>query len=86
MEGYQVAPLETVLESADIFVTTTGNKDILMATGEQQLMGSIGCPGLGVLRGSAHGCLVGSRPAVWAWQQTDLLRHCCAAEQCGISL
>lgn len=26
MEGYTVAPLEDVLESADIFITTTGNK------------------------------------------------------------
>lgn len=33
MEGYQVCPLEDVLETADIFVTTTGNKDILMAAG-----------------------------------------------------
>jgi hypothetical protein len=33
MEGYQVAPLEDVLETCDIFVTTTGNKDILMAAG-----------------------------------------------------
>jgi ribosomal protein S11 len=33
MEGYQVAPLEDCLETADIFITTTGNKDILMATG-----------------------------------------------------
>ncbi len=31
MEGYQVAPLEDVLTTADIFVTTTGNKDIIMA-------------------------------------------------------
>jgi adenosylhomocysteinase len=31
MEGYSVAPLEDVLESADIFITTTGNKDIIMA-------------------------------------------------------
>uniref|UniRef100_A0A7S3QKK0 Adenosylhomocysteinase n=1 Tax=Dunaliella tertiolecta TaxID=3047 RepID=A0A7S3QKK0_DUNTE len=31
MEGYQVAPLEDVLESTDIFITTTGNKDIIMA-------------------------------------------------------
>lgn len=28
----QVAPLEECLEYADIFVTTTGNKDIIMAT------------------------------------------------------
>ena len=32
MEGYTVAPLEDVLETADIFITTTGNKDIIMAT------------------------------------------------------
>ncbi|HKH23926.1 MAG TPA: adenosylhomocysteinase, partial [Acidimicrobiales bacterium] len=31
MEGYQVTTLESVLESADIFVTTTGNKDIISA-------------------------------------------------------
>jgi adenosylhomocysteinase len=30
MEGYQVAPLEDVVGSADIFITTTGNKDIIM--------------------------------------------------------
>lgn len=30
MEGYQVLPLEDVLDSADIFITTTGNKDIIM--------------------------------------------------------
>ena len=32
MEGYTVAPMEDVLSYADIFVTTTGNKDIIMAT------------------------------------------------------
>jgi len=31
MEGYQVTTLEEVVESADIFVTTTGNKDIITA-------------------------------------------------------
>jgi len=30
MDGYQVAPIEDVLETADIFITTTGNKDIIM--------------------------------------------------------
>jgi len=29
MEGYQVAPIEDALETADIYVTTTGNKDII---------------------------------------------------------
>jgi len=31
MEGYEVQKLESVLDTADIFVTTTGNKGIIMA-------------------------------------------------------
>src|SRR5262247_860421 len=31
MDGYQVTVLEDVVETADIFVTTTGNKDIILA-------------------------------------------------------
>jgi adenosylhomocysteinase len=31
MEGYQVATLDDVVETADIFVTTTGNRDIIRA-------------------------------------------------------
>jgi adenosylhomocysteinase len=31
MEGYQVVRLEDVLETADIFITTTGNRDIITA-------------------------------------------------------
>ncbi|MFF1683511.1 adenosylhomocysteinase, partial [Streptomyces sp. NPDC058256] len=31
MDGYQVTTLDEVVEAADIFVTTTGNKDIIMA-------------------------------------------------------
>jgi adenosylhomocysteinase len=31
MDGYQVTTLEDVVDVADIFVTTTGNKDIIMA-------------------------------------------------------
>lgn len=31
MEGFEVKRLESVLETADIFVTATGNKDIIMA-------------------------------------------------------
>lgn len=41
MEGYQVSPLEDVLETADIFVTTTGNKDIIMATGDGEQGGGM---------------------------------------------
>jgi adenosylhomocysteinase len=32
MEGYTVAPLEDCVATADIFITTTGNKDIIMAS------------------------------------------------------
>lgn len=31
MEGLTVAPLEDVVDKCDIFITTTGNKDIIMA-------------------------------------------------------
>ena len=31
MEGYDVVPLEDCVANADIFITTTGNKDIIMA-------------------------------------------------------
>ncbi len=31
MEGYQVATLEDLVDTADIFVTTTGNKDVITA-------------------------------------------------------
>ncbi len=31
MEGYQVATLEDMVETADLFITTTGNKDIITA-------------------------------------------------------
>ncbi|MEY9877387.1 adenosylhomocysteinase [Streptacidiphilus sp. MAP12-33] len=47
MDGYQVATLDDVVEIADIFVTTTGNKDIIMATDmakmkHQAIVGNIG--------------------------------------------
>ncbi len=32
MEGYSVSTLESVLDSGDVFITTTGNKDIISAT------------------------------------------------------
>ena len=37
MEGYQVLPLEDVVATADIFVTTTGNKDIITAEHMKQM-------------------------------------------------
>jgi adenosylhomocysteinase len=47
MEGYQVATLEDVVETADIFVTSTGNKDVITAEQmgrmkHQAVVGNIG--------------------------------------------
>jgi adenosylhomocysteinase len=47
MEGYEVATLDDVVETADIFVTATGNKDILTAADmarmkHQAIVGNIG--------------------------------------------
>ncbi|WP_153506407.1 adenosylhomocysteinase [Cumulibacter manganitolerans] len=47
MDGYQVARLEDVVAQADIFVTTTGNRDIIMAEHmaamkHQAIVGNIG--------------------------------------------
>ena len=37
MQGYEVKTLEDVLETGDIFITTTGNKDIITATQMQRM-------------------------------------------------
>ncbi|MFD3452925.1 adenosylhomocysteinase [Streptomyces sp. NPDC058691] len=37
MDGYQVTVLEDVVETADIFVTTTGNRDIILAEHMQRM-------------------------------------------------
>jgi len=47
MEGFQVATLEDVIETADVFITATGNKDIIMAADmarmkHQAIVGNIG--------------------------------------------
>jgi adenosylhomocysteinase len=47
MEGYQVATLDDMVETADIFVTTTGNKDVITAADiarmkHQAIVGNIG--------------------------------------------
>jgi adenosylhomocysteinase len=47
MDGYQVATLEDVVESADIFITATGNKDVITAAHmarmkHQAIVGNIG--------------------------------------------
>jgi adenosylhomocysteinase len=47
MQGYQVLTLEDVIETGDVFITTTGNKDIIMAADmarmkHQAIVGNIG--------------------------------------------
>jgi adenosylhomocysteinase len=47
MEGYQVTTLEDVVQTADVFITTTGNKDIITAKHmaqmkHQAIVGNIG--------------------------------------------
>jgi adenosylhomocysteinase len=47
MQGYQVVRLEDVVEEADVFITTTGNKDIIMVDDmarmkHQAIVGNIG--------------------------------------------
>jgi len=47
MDGYQVATLDDVVETADIFITSTGNKDIITAADmarmkHQAIVGNIG--------------------------------------------
>jgi adenosylhomocysteinase len=47
MDGYQVAPIEDVVETADIFITATGNKDVITAAHmarmkHQAIVGNIG--------------------------------------------
>ncbi|MEU6538350.1 adenosylhomocysteinase [Streptomyces sp. NPDC047000] len=47
MDGYQVATLDDVIDKGDIFVTTTGNRDIIMASDmakmkHQAIVGNIG--------------------------------------------
>ncbi len=47
MEGYQVVQLEDVVETADVFITATGNKDIILAEHmgrmkHQAIVGNIG--------------------------------------------
>ena len=55
MEGYQVAPLEDVLSEVDIFVTTTGNKDIIMAEHMAKMKNNAIVGNIGVCFGCFHG-------------------------------
>jgi adenosylhomocysteinase len=80
MDGFQVATLEDVVASADIFVTATGNRDVIMAhhmvsMKHQAIVGNIGhfdneidMAGLSRMAGIRK---VTIKPQVDEWQFTD---------------
>lgn len=80
MDGYQVVTLEDVVETADIFITTTGNKDIIMASDmarmkHQAIVGNIGhfdneidMAGLAEIKGIVREEL---KPQVHTWTFSD---------------
>jgi adenosylhomocysteinase len=80
MDGYQVVQLEDVIESADIFVTATGNKDILTAANlermkHQAIVGNIGhfdneidMAGLAAIDGVER---INIKPQVDEWRFSD---------------
>ncbi|WP_034267542.1 adenosylhomocysteinase [Actinospica robiniae] len=80
MDGYQVATLEDVVEIGDIFVTCTGNRDIIMAEHmarmkHQAIVGNIGhfdneidMAGLGRIPGIVR---TEVKPQVHTWEFTD---------------
>ena len=80
MEGYQVARLEDVLDTADIFITTTGNKGIISAEHmanmkHQAIVGNIGhfdneidMAGLEALPGIER---IEIKPQVHEWRFSD---------------
>ena len=80
MQGYQVATLDDVVESADVFITATGNKDIITAEHmarmkHQAIVGNIGhfdneidMAGLASLPGVQR---VNIKPQVDEWVRED---------------
>ncbi|HZJ29211.1 MAG TPA: adenosylhomocysteinase [Solirubrobacterales bacterium] len=80
MEGYEVKPLEEVVDTADIFITATGNKDIITADHmarmkHQAIVGNIGhfdneidVAGLDQIAGISK---VNIKPQVDEWQFPD---------------
>jgi adenosylhomocysteinase len=80
MQGYEVSTLEEVLESADIFITATGNRDIITAADMQRMkhqaiVGNIGhfdneidIAGLGRVPGVER---VNIKPQVDKWVFSD---------------
>ncbi|MEA2333246.1 MAG: adenosylhomocysteinase [Thermoleophilaceae bacterium] len=80
MDGYQVVRLEDVVDSADIFITATGNKDIITAADmermkHQAIVGNIGhfdneidMAGLMRVQGVEH---INIKPQVDEWRFAD---------------
>ncbi|GAC1526796.1 MAG: adenosylhomocysteinase [Thermoleophilaceae bacterium] len=80
MEGYEVNTLEEVVDTADIFITSTGNKDIITAEHmrrmkHQAIVGNIGhfdneidMAGLAAVEGIRH---VNVKPQVDEWTFSD---------------
>src|SRR4029079_14993881 len=80
MQGYQVDTLENHLETADIFITTTGNKDIIMAADlarmkNKAIVGNIGhfdneidMAGLAAIEGIEK---IEVKPQVHEWKFTE---------------
>jgi len=80
MEGYDVKTLEDVVETADVFITTTGNKDIITAGDMERMkhgaiVGNIGhfdneidVAGLGKLPGVER---INVKPQVDQWRFSD---------------
>src|SRR5215207_6859705 len=80
MEGYQVATLDDVVETADIFITATGNRDVITAADmarmkHQAIVGNIGhfdneidMAGLGKLDGIER---INVKPQVDEWRFSD---------------
>ncbi|WP_419992766.1 adenosylhomocysteinase [Streptomyces boninensis] len=80
MDGYQVATLDEVVETADIFITATGNRDVILASDmarmkHQAIVGNIGhfdneidMAGLAELPGAVRDEL---KPQVHTWTFED---------------
>jgi adenosylhomocysteinase len=80
MDGFQVATLEDVVATADIFITTTGNKDVILAADmarmkHQAIVGNIGhfdneidMAGLGTVEGITR---INIKPQVDEWVFPD---------------
>ena len=80
MEGYEVRTLEDVLATADIFITTTGNKDIITADQmsrmkDKAIVGNIGhfdnevdMAGLAAIKGIEH---INIKPQYVEWKFPD---------------